>query len=62
MSSQKLSCVEEENLINLVKQYPALYNCKLKGYKDQTLKNNIWKTIANSLGKSGKFKLHAREA
>ncbi|XP_074027373.1 uncharacterized protein [Leptinotarsa decemlineata] len=52
MSSQKLSCVEEETLINLVKQYPALYNCKLKVYKDQTLKNNIWKTIANSLGRS----------
>lgn len=44
---------DTEDLIALIRQYPIIYNCKLDSYKDENLKDNIWKTIAESLNKTG---------
>ncbi|XP_072383971.1 uncharacterized protein [Diabrotica undecimpunctata] len=50
--NQKFTFAEDELLIDLVKQHPALYNCKLKSYRDIVLRNKIWKQVGVSLNKS----------
>ncbi|XP_056633554.1 transcription factor Adf-1-like [Diorhabda sublineata] len=41
-----------ENLIELIRQHPPLYNAQLDSYRDENLKNNIWKSIAESINKT----------
>lgn len=56
MSQKIFTSEKDEELINLVKQNPSLYDCKLKSYKDIVIKNNIWKKIASTLNIPGKLK------
>ncbi|XP_039276093.1 transcription factor Adf-1-like [Nilaparvata lugens] len=41
-----------ENLIELIRQHPPLYNAQLDSYRDEHLKDNIWKSIAESINKT----------
>ena len=43
----------DEILINSVRDYPCLYNCKLKELKDNRIKENAWKKVAAELNSSG---------
>ena len=45
----------DELLINSVRDYPCLYNCKLKEFKDNRIKENAWKKVAAELDSSGNF-------
>ena len=45
---------EEEVLINLISQHPAIFDCKHAHYKDQQIKENIWTEIAGALKKNSK--------
>jgi hypothetical protein len=44
----------DEILINSVRDYPCLYNCKLKEFKDNRIKENAWKKVAAEVESSGK--------
>ena len=39
----------DELLINSVQQYPCLYNNKLKEFKDNRMKTNAWRKVAEEL-------------
>ena len=39
----KFSHKTNEKLIDLMREWPALYNCQLTEYKDHQLQKNIWK-------------------
>lgn len=47
------SALEDEILIEKVKENPSLYAKKLKSYKDMKMKDNIWTQIAKELGEIG---------
>lgn len=40
---------EDEKFINLVREYPCLWNMKLKEYKDGRLKENSWDIVAKEV-------------
>jgi len=42
-----------EQLLSLVQSRPLLYNCKLPDYKNDRIKENSWKAIAEALQASG---------
>lgn len=46
----EFSALEDELLIEKVKDNPPLYAKQLKTYKDIQMKDNIWKQIAADLG------------
>lgn len=49
-------CDEDcETLIELIRQHPPLYNAQLDSYRDENLKDNIWKSIAESINKTGEL-------
>ena len=48
-------CPFNEDLIDLVQNNPALYNCNLPGYKSDEYKLNTWQEISERLGEKGKF-------
>lgn len=41
-------------LIDLVRNYPELYNPQQRKYKDNTARENTWIKIAETLKKTGK--------
>jgi len=45
----------DELLINSVQQYPCLYNNKLKEFKDNRMKTNAWRKVAEELDSNGKY-------
>lgn len=47
------SALEDEILIEKVKDNPPLYAKKLKSYKDMKIKDNIWAKIAKEIGELG---------
>jgi hypothetical protein len=47
----------DEELIELVRRYEAIYNIKCKEYRDATLRNAAWEEIATVHGKTGKYML-----
>ena len=47
---RKLSTEESEKLIELVRINPAIYNATLADHKDSHMLNNIWISIAKSMG------------
>lgn len=53
--SSKFSSEEDEILIDIVREHPALYQVKSRSIKDNVVKNNIWKKISETLGKNGKY-------
>nr|CAD7205495.1 unnamed protein product [Timema douglasi] len=48
----KLKVNSDEKLIELVKMHPALYDRGQEDYKDAQMKEIIWKTIGESVGKT----------
>ena len=40
---------EDELLAEAVRKYPALYDKRLKDYKDRNVCRNAWEKVANSL-------------
>lgn len=44
-----LSLGENEELAEVVKQYPCLYNKAKKEYKDKAVVENSWKKVAEKL-------------
>lgn len=46
---------EDDQLIDLIKSNPPLFNIKLKSYKNITIKENIWQDIGNKMNKKGKL-------
>lgn len=44
---------ETDKLIELITQYPALYDTQLDFYKDDKWRDNVWKIIAEGVNKSG---------
>lgn len=47
--------MRDEQLIELVKRYPILYNTNLAQYRDHTVRNNAWEEIAGEMDTPGKF-------
>ncbi len=43
----------EEELIDLVKKCPILYDVRLKVYKDRHLKESAWRSVAEAMKLSG---------
>lgn len=46
----------EESLMQLVKEYPWLYDCKHRSYKDRYKKRNSWMEIAKFFGDNAEGK------
>ena len=42
--------MNDEELINAVKNFPLLYNNTLKDYRNNVKKNSAWKQISESIG------------
>lgn len=54
MSSKVVFSSEEDKVLSeLVGCHPCLYDLKHLLYKDQTIRDNVWKQIANELNKPG---------
>ena len=49
----------DENLAELVRNFPVLYDKSSPDFKNKQMKNAAWKDVARSLGlKTGKLKLY----
>lgn len=48
------SNAEDEQLVHLISCYPQIYDPKDKAYKLQTMKEPVWKEIAEGVNKNGK--------
>ena len=51
----------EEELIDLVKACPILYDVRLKVYKDRNMKDSAWRSISEAMKLSGKtvYQIHS---
>ena len=45
----KLSIVQEENLCQLARQYPVIFDKSHKGYKEKDVEENAWQKIGSTL-------------
>jgi len=54
MESKKFDAVNDEKLIEMVRDYPVLYKSSDKNYKDNNIKGNVWREISIVIGNSGK--------
>ncbi|CAI6361966.1 unnamed protein product [Macrosiphum euphorbiae] len=52
MESKLFTPENDEQLIALVRDHPVLYKLKDKNYRDNNIKDNVWKEISFSIGKS----------
>ncbi|KAL5236617.1 hypothetical protein ACI65C_004027 [Semiaphis heraclei] len=52
MESKLFTPENDELLIALVRDHPVLYKLKDKNYRDNNIKDNVWKEISFSIGKS----------
>lgn len=48
---------QEEQLIEFVKENPALYDPKDTQYKNKNFRDRLWNEFGNKIEKSGKFSL-----
>lgn len=59
MTTQKNFCKfskeQDEILIDSVSRHPALYDASQKSYKDNVVRDNIWREIAEIINRSGKL-------
>ena len=59
MRCASLVCVDmeffEDNLIELVRNYPSLYKNKDKKHKSLIVKENCWREIAEKLNKTREY-------
>lgn len=59
MSSKiTFSSEDDKTLAELVGYHPCLYDLKHTLYKDQTVRENVWKEISNEVNKPGIIKLY----
>lgn len=54
--AQKFSRVDDEKLIERVREYPCLYNHEQKDFKDFQIRENAWNEISVILSKTSKYK------
>jgi len=54
MESKLFTPENDELLISLIREHPVLYKLSDKNYKDNNIKENVWKEISFGIGKSGK--------
>ena len=47
--TEKINIVQEEQLCEVVRSYPVIYDKSHKGYKERDAVANAWKDVANSL-------------
>ncbi|KAK5637785.1 hypothetical protein RI129_000032 [Pyrocoelia pectoralis] len=43
---------DTDRLIELIRQHPALFNSQLDSYRDENLRDNIWKVIGEGINKT----------
>lgn len=55
IESKSLNSVNDEKLIECVRNYPVLYKSSDKNYKDNSVKENAWKEISHVIGKNGMY-------
>jgi len=55
MESKVFSAENDEKLIEMVRDCPVLYKLSEKNYKDNNIKENVWKEISIAIGKNGKY-------
>jgi len=55
MESKSFNSVDDEKLIECVRNYPVLYKLSDKNYKDNSVKENAWKEISHFVGKNGMY-------
>ncbi|CAI6359310.1 unnamed protein product [Macrosiphum euphorbiae] len=54
MESKSFTAIDDEKLIECMnRNYPVLYTLEDKNYRDNSIKENAWKEISDSIGKSG---------
>ncbi|XP_060861708.1 uncharacterized protein LOC132938721 [Metopolophium dirhodum] len=52
MESRAFNVMDDEKLIEVVRNYPVIYKLSDKNYKDNCIKDNVWKEISQSIGKN----------
>jgi len=55
MESKSFTVIDDEKLIECVRNYPVLYALKDKNYRDNSIKENVWEKISDFLGKTGMY-------
>lgn len=53
MESRSFNTMDDEKLIEVIRNYPVIYKLSDKNYKDNIIKDNVWKEISQSIGKNG---------
>jgi hypothetical protein len=53
MESRAFNVMDDEKLIEVIRNYPVIYKLSDKNYKDNCIKDNVWKEISQSIGKNG---------
>jgi len=57
MAKLTFSAEEEEKLIEVIQKNSVIYDLAHPKYKNTIYKDEIWIDIANTIGKSGKYKI-----
>jgi len=55
MSKVLFTVVEDEKLVEMVAKFNCLYDLSCTLYKNQTIKDNAWKEVAEQVKRSGKY-------
>ncbi|KAL4148038.1 hypothetical protein QTP88_002342 [Uroleucon formosanum] len=61
MSSKVSFTVEDIKLVQCVREHPCLYDLKNANYKDQQIRDNVWKLISNNLNNKSEFLMRIRK-
>lgn len=54
MSKVLFTVIEDEKLVEMVAKYNLLYDLGCSLYRNQTIKDNAWKEVAEQVKRSGK--------
>lgn len=55
MKSKSFNAEKDEKLIRMVQSYPVLYDLSDKNYKNNYIKENVWKEISIAIGNDGTY-------
>ncbi|KAL4148637.1 hypothetical protein QTP88_002817 [Uroleucon formosanum] len=61
MESKSFNSVDDEKLIECVRNYPDLYKLSDKNYKDNSVKENAWKEISHFVEKNDSYKKNMKK-
>jgi len=53
MESRSFNAIDDKKLIEVIRNYPVLYKLNGNNYKDNSIKENVWKEISHSIEKNG---------